>query len=70
VKLFRGSVPRLLITAKRQANKKVTIITGLDLWQIPIDEVVHLLSVKCAGTATVHEANQGGAKRIEVQVQG
>ena len=44
----------------------MTIITGMDLWQLPIDEVVPLLSVKCAGTATVHEANQGGGKRMEV----
>jgi translation initiation factor 1 (eIF-1/SUI1) len=51
------------------ANKKVTIITGLELWQIPYEEVVPLFSVKCAGSATVHEATHG-AKGMEVQVQG
>ena len=68
-KVFRGSVPKLLIKAQRVANKKVTIITGLELWQIPYEEVVPLFSVKCAGSATLHEATHG-AKGMEVQVQG
>jgi translation initiation factor 1 (eIF-1/SUI1) len=58
-KTFKGSVPKLLIKAQRVANKKVTIVTGLELWQIPCEDVVPLFSVKCAGSATVHEASHG-----------
>jgi translation initiation factor 1 (eIF-1/SUI1) len=47
----------------------VTFVTGLELWQIAYDEVVPLFSVKCAGSATLHEASHG-AKGMEVQVQG
>jgi translation initiation factor 1 (eIF-1/SUI1) len=48
-------------------NKKVTIITGLEFWQIPLEEIVPIFSVKCAGTATIHKASHG-AKGMEVLV--
>jgi len=58
-----------VIKAQRVANKKVTVVTGLELWQISYDEVLPLFSVKCAGSSTLHEASHG-AKGMEVQVQG
>jgi translation initiation factor 1 (eIF-1/SUI1) len=53
------------------SNKKQTVVTGLELWQIDYDEIVPFLSVKCAGSATLHEAGAGAKKdAMEIQIQG
>ncbi len=69
-KTYKGSVPKVLVKAIRVANKKATCINGLELFQIDYDELVPLLSHKCAGSGTLHDSITGGGKKQEVQVQG
>lgn len=55
-------MPHVTLKAQRVANKKQTLIIGLDLYQIDYDELVPYLSHKCASSATLHEAD-GLAKK-------
>jgi translation initiation factor 1 (eIF-1/SUI1) len=59
------------LKALRVANKKVTTITGLELFQIDYEELLPFLSHKCAGSATIFETIEGQKKdSFTVQVQG
>ena len=65
-KTYKGQVPKVLVKAIRVANKKATCITGLELFQIDYDELVPLISHKCAGSCTLHDSVTGGGKKQEV----
>eukprot|EP00347_Sterkiella_histriomuscorum_P011099 403373759 len=75
VKFFRGEIPMVKVQAKRVQNKKQTVITGLELYQIDYDELVQYLQNKCAGSVTTQETESSiasGAKNPKqaVLVQG
>jgi len=41
------------------ANKKITVVSGLELFRIDYDELAPILSHRCAGSATVHDRIEG-----------
>ena len=69
VRVVKGPVPRVQVRAQRVQNKKQTVISGLELFQIDLEELVTYLSHKCAGSATLHE-NETRKETYTVQVQG
>jgi translation initiation factor 1 (eIF-1/SUI1) len=55
VRTFKGSVPKVLVKAHRVQNKKQTVISGLELFQVDYDDLVPYFATKCASSATLHE---------------
>lgn len=75
-----GIVPKVKIEALKYRNKKITRVSGLELYQIDLQEFARYLRNKCQASVTIHEITpsqkQLGANIIkgvqfrEIQIQG
>lgn len=71
-KFYKGEVPCVQLVAQKFSNKKVTVISGLDLFLIDYDEFTQHLRVKCASSVSLSEDKDHTLKspKYNVMVQG
>ena len=70
-RFVKGPVPHVELKACKVNNKKMTFITGLELWQIDLDEFCSYTQHKCACSVSKAdlEVNVKNPK-YAIQVQG
>lgn len=70
-KLHKGPPPKITITLEpRGGNKNMTRVEGLEAFEVDPKKLRDILSVKCAGSASVGQAVGRKAGLMEVMVQG
>jgi translation initiation factor 2D len=71
-KFVKGEVPCVQLVAQKLSNKKLTTVSGLDLFLIDYDEFTQHLRVKCASSVSLSEDKDHTLKcpKYNVMIQG
>ena len=72
-RFFKGDVPKVDILSQKINNKKVTTLSGLEMYQIDYDELTTYLQHKCASSVTIGEIEHLSTVKCQkfmIKVQG
>jgi len=61
-----GKVPAVKIEALKYRNKKITRISGLEVYQIDLQEFARYLRNKCQASVTIHEITPNAKQGAQV----